>query len=298
MKDIVRLIRPINLLIIIATQYLFFKVFISVQSSDEAFDADANLLVLSICVLTLMAGICGYIINQYYDQQTDAFNKKNQLSLRPKTLLWTYIVLSIISHLFFFQLCLKFDVLTLCWVYPLSFLLLFLYSHSFQRISTLGNLIVAGFSAGVMAVVLVLPSILPNIFAFNTLKTFAYLFICFAFMISWIREIVKDVQDQHGDALAGYKTLVISLGFERTKAVCYFLLVLLFIIEISAAFYLYNLQLHWMYIFSILTLPHWIYLFLQFNKWHASSNHAALSKALKIHMVLGILFLLIIIALP
>jgi 4-hydroxybenzoate polyprenyltransferase len=43
----------------------------------------------------------------------------------------------------------------------------------------------------------------------------------FAFFLNLIREIIKDIEDRHGDRLHGCRTLPIVIGFRKTKQVIF-----------------------------------------------------------------------------
>ncbi len=295
MKQFVSLIRPVNLCIAIVTQALFFKAFIDPTFLFQKSTRQEIYLLVSIMLLTLLAAVCGFVINHYFDTKTDAINLKHQWNINPRILLFVYSTLSILGLGSSYLLAAEYSVLFLWWLYPLTYLLLFLYSYSWQKISTLGNLIVALFSAGVTAVLFMLPSILPSSFDLNPRYSLGILFVVFAFLISWIREIIKDVEDQEGDKADHYKTLVISIGFEKTKAVCIFLSFTLIIVELCTIYALVKFDLSWSLVFGILIIPHSLWFFKRLLRWNEKGNHQSLSRSLKMHMGLGMLFLLFII---
>jgi len=47
------------------------------------------------------------------------------------------------------------------------------------------------------------------------------LFCLFAFLVSMLREIVKDVEDVHGDEINGYKTLPIVYGINASRMIAF-----------------------------------------------------------------------------
>jgi 4-hydroxybenzoate polyprenyltransferase len=123
---------------------------------------------------------------------------------------------------------------------------LFYYSFKYKYLPAAGNLVVAALSA--------LAVIIYWVFEFYHLKSQPDAFVdasryfilvnhlilpiaAFAFMVSLIREIVKDAQDLEGDARFGCRTLPVVLGKQGTK-------ILVIILEVLAIIGLAWFQLH------------------------------------------------------
>jgi 4-hydroxybenzoate polyprenyltransferase len=93
--------------------------------------------------------------------------------------------------------------------------LLWLYSNLLKRLPFVGNLSVA-FLTG-------LTLILVDLY-FHSGNYLIYIYACFAFFMTLIREIIKDMEDLKGDNSFGCKTLPIIWGIRKTKQMIYFLL--------------------------------------------------------------------------
>jgi 4-hydroxybenzoate polyprenyltransferase len=90
--------------------------------------------------------------------------------------------------------------------------LLWWYCNGLKRKPFIGNVAVA-FLTGL--------SIYLVGYYYQKNELFVFTYALFAFFLNLIRELLKDLVDQHGDQLHGSKTLPIVLGFRKTKQVIY-----------------------------------------------------------------------------
>ena len=115
--------------------------------------------------------------------------------------------------------------------------LLWFYSASYKRMLIVGNLIIAFCAAMVPLVVAMADIGYAKVHGGDsdvTASVIGYLlyhwlggFALFAFLTTWIREIIKDMQDQAGDRELECRTLPIVLGNTWTKAIVTVLIVLM-----------------------------------------------------------------------
>ena len=118
------------------------------------------------------------------------------------------------------------------WIGPANLLcafLLFVYSTTFKKRFLSGNVIIALFTAWTLAVLglaIVLQAwilMIPNALAVKArILRFTLLYAAFAFIISLIREAIKDMEDMRGDAQYGCKTLPIVAGIKPQKLMCWY----------------------------------------------------------------------------
>ena len=104
--------------------------------------------------------------------------------------------------------------------------LLWFYSSSYKRLFMIGNLIIA-LLAGVTPIVVAMTNVAvlqlryETILPYTTLvhDIYAWLggFALFAFLLTWIREIIKDMQDQMGDRELECHSMPVVLGEKWTK---------------------------------------------------------------------------------
>jgi 4-hydroxybenzoate polyprenyltransferase len=90
--------------------------------------------------------------------------------------------------------------------------LLWWYCNGLKRKPFIGNVAVA-FLTGL--------SIYLVGYYYQKNELFVFTYALFAFFLNLIRELLKDLEDRHGDQLHGSKTLPIVLGFLKTKQVIY-----------------------------------------------------------------------------
>lgn len=215
-----RLIRWSNLVFIVLTQVLFyFCIYYPLYHVHH---------IWRLCWLTL-ASVCvaaaGYIINDYFDLNIDQINKpdKNVIDRvinRRWAILW-HLVLSVCG-LLFTALAIGLAYWYLIFANLVCVVLLWLYSTSFKRQLLVGNLVISLLTAWTILIFFFAFSTPSN--AFNTadpvsVKFFrlSFLYGGFAFIISMIREAVKDMEDLKGDARYGCRTLPIVAGVRTTK---------------------------------------------------------------------------------
>jgi 4-hydroxybenzoate polyprenyltransferase len=119
-------------------------------------------------------------------------------------------------------------------------------------------------------------------------------FALFAFIITFIREIVKDIEDMDGDYNSGMSTLPILLGKDRTSKVVFgltFIPIILLILYVNTNL----LEIQWVMNYALLfVLAPLLYFLIKI--WNAKSkkdfNH--LSLILKLVMLFGILSIVVI----
>ena len=211
MKSKLQIVRPYNLLIIAATM-----VVLLIKYRDESLDnywLKAVLLIIP-AVLTAAAG---YIVNDIYDVKTDQINKPDKLivgvTLSPSFAWKMYALLNITS------LAVSYFFSTQYLIINLSIIgILYLYSIQLKGTPLIGNIIVAMCSAAVIAccILLVKFEVEAGFFNFSG-------YVVFAFFISLIREIVKDMQDIEGDKASGLTTYPILIGNKGAKILVYLL---------------------------------------------------------------------------
>ena len=114
---------------------------------------------------------------------------------------------------------------------------------------------------------------------------------CFVFLSSMAREIIKDCQDIEGDSKFGLKTLPIRVGLDRTK---FFVQLFLITLVVVICTWIYtSIAIFPIYISAILvvTIIAIIYSMIKINKAKSSDDYKSVSKILKICMGFGILYL-------
>ncbi len=294
MLKYLKLVRAGNLLFIALTMYLVkyglfhpFKVPITL-----------NFLGLTLLVLAVIfVAAAGYIINDIFDIKADKTNKPGKAivknSVSEKTAYNLFFILNIIGVGLGFYMSNLIGRPGFTAFFILGSAALYIYNSQLQQTLLVGNLIVS-LIVGLVPIGVGLYDLLPAITPENQ-ETQAVIFSIlidygiFAFLINFIREIVKDQEDIDGDHNAGYQTLSISLGKDRVNKILFFLALspIAFLI-----YYIYE------YLFE--TIPAVLYVLLlligpliyfEVNIWNAGKkkDYSKLSKLLKIVMFFGLI---------
>jgi len=178
--------------------------------------------------LLLLATLCvaaaGYIINDYYDVKIDAINRPDRLVvgrvINRRHAMVAHLLLSGEGIIVAGALSPLLGLVNLG-----SALLLWGYSARFKRLPLVGNLTIALLTAALV--------LLPELQLRTTYKS-VWVYALAAFLLTMVREIVKDVEDMRGDAQHDCRTLPIVWGIVRTKWVAGFFLSNLLILVAGA----------------------------------------------------------------
>lgn len=204
-----RLTRVWNLLIIALAQY-----FTAAYLVDSESIRNPRLFLLSIS--TMLIAAAGYIINDYYDVKIDFINKPDRVvvgkSIARRYALFLHGVFSGIGIVIGVYLSLWIGAVNLFSVW-----LLWLYSNTLKRKPFIGNFAVALLTG--LSILVVDAIFYPH-------HSMIWIYALFAFFMTLIREIVKDMEDLKGDNTFGCKTLPIVWGIRRTKGVIFAILLL------------------------------------------------------------------------
>jgi len=274
-----KIVRFPNLLIIAITQYML-KIFVIDEKSDfltTLFDVNLFALVTA----TLLVAAAGYIINDYYDVKIDIINKPKRVVIGRQMKRRTAIILN-----FTFNFVAMLLSIYLGWeIVVINFFaifLLWLYSNRLKRLPVIGNISISLLTAlSVLVVGIYYPINLSNVI----------LFALFSFFISFIREIVKDMEDMKGDSNFGCKTLPIIWGIRRTKRIIYILFVSFALILLFTAISYPSIFVLYLY---LAILPLLIWFFIRLLKADTVQEYGYLSNFCKIIMLVGILSMLLV----
>lgn len=240
----------------------------------------------------------GYVINDYFDVQIDAVNKPDKQiigkKIAPEKAFNFYLILTVFGLGLGVYLSLAIDYWKLVTIFVVVIALLYLYSIAFKRMVFIGNFIVALLTAiSVIIVMLFEPSLYnlarPGDYYIAGLCTKYIMGISFfAFALTVVREIVKDIQDIEGDRKYNAKTLPVKYGARRTVLIAELFL----LVTIGGLLYLnftvFNIFGN-IYLIYILVLVAFL-LFIGFRLFNAGTKkeYGVISTLLKISMVVGL----------
>ena len=271
-------------------RYAFFKV----QNIPLALaDWQYGLLILA----TVLIAAGGYVINNIFDQKTDTINNpKNVLvgtSISEGDAYNLYMILTIAGVVIGFYLSNIIMKPSFASIFIVIAATLYLYANSLKQMTVVGNFIVALLLSCSVLIIGVF-DLLPTIDASNQQQIkviFSILldYAIFTFVINFMREIIKDIEDIDGDYNQGMQTLPIVIGKSRTAKIVFglsFIPILLLVFYINS--YLLDLVYTTVYLLLFVLGP---LLYFTAKVWSAQSkkDFHTLSILLKWILFFGIL---------
>lgn len=304
MSPYLKILRLPNLGIIVLTQLMlrFFVIgtFLDLSAVKPAMAIfDFGLLVIA----TLLIAAGGFVINDYFDVEIDNLNKpKKRIAsslISLKNILLYYWALTIPGVILGFFVAYQVNYFLLGSIFPLVAIMLWYYSSKYQKTILWGNLSISLLSALVILIVW--------LFEFFALKNDPIIYIdalkqikpiglvvaayaIFAFLVTLVREILKDIEDVEGDENGNYKTLAILKGktIARNLAIFIHVATFLFLAICQYFLYLYEFKLvFWYLMVAVQSL--FLFVLYYMVKAETKEEYHFLSTAMKIIMVAGIL---------
>jgi 4-hydroxybenzoate polyprenyltransferase len=216
-----RLVRLPNLIIVAFSLYLTqHAVILPILKAKNQGPllTEGPFLLFVLCAILLTAA--GNIINDLYDFELDQHNRPASMPLGKGISVlgacYLYYVFSIGGFGVAVYLALLADCRSYLFIYPLAAIGLWFYSYRLKGRPLWGNLLVSFYCAAlVLAPLLAEWSGVKGAASLSTLYAYAI----FAFFSTLMREIIKDLEDQEGDALLGLNTLPIAQGVDFAKKV-------------------------------------------------------------------------------
>lgn len=293
-----KMIRLPNLFFIALTQALFqFCIYYPLyRGSIPERDTFSFIFLVAASVFIAAAG---YIINDYFDMNIDEVNKPEQMVVgklisRRWAIAWhfmlsfTGIAFTIIAlpfpHKWYLALANVFCVV-----------LLWFYSTTFKAKLLIGNIIISLLTAWTILILFftkisVAGAISPEHHSQPKLFRFAFLYAGFAFIISLVREAIKDIEDMAGDARYGCRTMPIVWGVNTTKVYTAIWLVILVITLSVTQIYILQFRWWWAVVYCVLfIIAPLINILLRLFRANTTPQYHALSSQSKFVMLTGIL---------
>lgn len=296
-----KLVRLPNLIFIVLTQGLF--QFCIYHSLYEGYIPPGDLRRFILLVLaSLLIAAAGYIINDYFDINIDEVNKPEKMIVdrvihRRWAIAWHFILSAtgIILTMLALPILGKWYLIlgnVFCIV------LLWFYSTTFKRSLLIGNIVISLLTAWTILLIFfskvsVTDAFGPGHSGQPKFFRFAFLYAGFAFIISLIREAIKDIEDLPGDARYGCRTMPIVWGTNASKV--YIAVWLIILIAILVVVQVYVLQFRWwwavVYCIPMIIFP-LVYIFARLPGAVTIRDYHQLSQWTKLVMFTGILSML------
>ena len=300
-----KLVRYPNLIFIAITQLLFYYCFLFAPGRlVDSYSIKLSPPVLFLLTLaSILIAAAGYIINDYFDLNIDKINKPNEIIIervirRRWAIVW-HLALTASGVLLSFYVGALIGNSLLGLMNLSCAILLWVYSTTFKKKLLIGNIIISLLTAWVVLVLYFCELRVTRVFYplddgyqahITRLFKLAILYGGFAFIISMIREVIKDVEDMQGDEKYGCTTLPIVWGIPAAKVFSATLLTVL--IAALCIIQVYVIQLHrwWMvgYCLLCILLP-MVQVFARLYRASGKKDYHSLSSAVKRVMLMGIL---------
>ncbi len=240
-----KLIRFKNLIIVALTQLLI--KFSLINPFLDNFILSSNQFYLLV-LTTVLITASGYIINDIYDVKTDKINKEGSRiigkSITSRIAISWYIIFNLLALVIgiYISCIVKNTYYSLIFIYCIFSL--WTYSKRMKTSFLFGNLQVSLLTAlSIFNVALF--DVIPNGINKNNGEMMIFKIIifyaAFAFIITFIREMIKDIEDIEGDKKIQAKTLAITFGIEKTKWVALIFTAFTFLIIAYFQYFQYSI---------------------------------------------------------
>lgn len=297
-----RMIRYPNLIYIALTQLLLQYCVVRPVLLNSGAEPSLTLPhFIMLCFSTVLVAAGGYIINDYFDINIDLVNKPDKMVVdriinRRWAMAW-HTILNMAGVSLGFLVAFQIGQFYLGFVQVICTLLLWFYSTSFKRQVLIGNVVISILTA--LSVVVVgfyekqIYSSFEAIMSFEGRKLIKIIgvYATFAFVLSMIREIVKDMEDMIGDSKDGCRTLPIVWGLKKTKRFTILLMVILQILLLIIMIVTGTKEWYAAvaYIFICVFLPFTLFVQKPFLKAYTPEQYHKISTWIKVVMLTGIL---------
>ena len=314
MKPFFRLIRIKNLLIIAATQYLMRYAILNpiLKSIDTTYGngifevPELSLQMTGFEFLCLVLATCfitaaGYVINDYFDTKTDLINRPSRVvvgkTLSRRRVMTIHVILNTIGIGLGFFVSIRIGKPLFGFVFVFVTGLLWFYSTTYKRQFLIGNLLVAFLTGMVpfMVAAFEIPPLLTeyaSVLVDYKISLFPIViwiggFSFFAFFLTLIRELIKDMEDFKGDKAFGRKSVPVVLGLNGARIMVLILIFITILAMISVGILYLKTWISLVYIALVIILPMMV-LAIKLIRSETSKGFHNLSNFTKIIMLAGV----------
>jgi len=309
-KDYIKLVRVPNLVFIAGIQLLMhFAVVTPILKTHGIAPSMSFFQLMLLVVATVLIAAGGYVINDYFDMRIDEINKSDTRivgqSVSRKEAMLFYQILSGIGVAAGLLLSLYYaQSITYAFIFLMILGLLWFYSSSYKRQLVIGNSIISFLAAMVPFIVALFENRFllleygPSeelILISNTIMGWLGGFALFAFLWTFIREIIKDIEDEEGDREMESHTFPVVLGIAKTRILLYMLIIIALAIGGYMIFFVIPLKdsFSWRYFLSLIAIPAIFLMYLLFKARSKADYHQAATMA-KVIMLTGTLYSLVV----
>ena len=272
-----KILRPINIFILTICFHLTNLIL------NENFLNHLSIL-LVICILAGFANT----LNDIIDHKIDLANNikrpitQNKISIRSAKMfaILLFLLCLIITYFSSFSSLTNFLIFSIC------FPLIIMYTPIFKKIPLVGNIVVS--------FLISMTFIIFSVSISGFIPALMMPIIIFSFLITLIREIVKDIQDFNGDELYHINSLPVKYGIKYSINII--LVISIVLLCFSIGFFFLFEKYDVIYLSMILLLVHFplFYHLIKLYKNKSSTYCIYLSKVLKLITVFGVIVIYLI----
>jgi len=300
----IRLIRLTNIIIIFFSQALVYFGLMKPTFDNYGIKADLDLNeFIIVFIVTAITTMAGYLINDIFDIQTDQINKAGRnivgRTVSVKSTKTIYLVLLAAGLLISTYHYIIYDSSILFLSFLIISAVLALYAFRLKGSFLFGNLFVAILSAFVIAIILLLSQnsmeALNKVYPLShtSLSLITKAFIIFAFLSSFFREVVKDIEDIEGDRAAKIQTTAVVLGQNKTKIIAIVIGLILMSALIFWSFHSLNQISIWLQMFGGLLSLYTLLILLRLWRANDKPEFGKVSSSIKLLMGAGLMYLIL-----
>lgn len=245
------------------------------------FGSDLFPLLFYISLASVFIALGGYFLNDYFDVEIDAINKPNleQIAIDMR---W-YAAIFFINGLILGAIAAYYTDFNFILLFILTSAMLITYALFFSKYKIIGNVLISLLVALSPFIIYIM------LFDYWTIdynyerQVIIYGYVLMAFILNWIREIVKDMEDIEGDLKFARKSLPIVMGFGVSKLFVSLLFILFVVIFTGVTAYFFH------YLFTILLqVLAFTFAYFLINA-ELKSDFTRLSSFIKMIMFVGLL---------
>ncbi len=271
---------------------IYERIFVQMPENNRQFP----LLIIA----SILIAAAGYMINDYFDLDIDQVNKPdrvvvNTIISRRWVIFW-HMSLSLVGIYLTIYVLPFHNFWHLVLANMFSVIFLWVYSTSLKKQLLIGNILISLLTAWVIGILYFSKYPLDAINTISQPNTqnvrffrLTILYAAFAFVITLIREVIKDLEDVEGDRKYGCKTMPIIWGLNVSKTfVAVWMIVL---IGTLVLLQLYVIQMGWWwsigYCLLMIVIP-LLFAFKKLFKANSAEDFHQLSNIIKFVMFSGI----------
>jgi len=298
MVHFLNLIRWKNLVIIALAQILVkYALLLPFKESHGVSTSLTDLAFFLLILATICIAAAGYIINDIYDLEADKMNRPHSViidkHISEKTAFYLFIALNVLGVGIGFYLSNGIGQSGFFVLFFLASALLYLYASYLKRVLLIGNLVVC-FVISLSILLVGIFELIPAIDEANRSIQITFFkiildYAIFAFLINFVRELVKDIEDIDGDYKIGARTLPIVLGRNRATMLVFAISLLpIAAITYYVVTYLFK-QVEVVLYFLVLIIGPLIYVSIKLFLAQDKKQFKHISLMLKLIMITGLI---------